>query len=120
MSDEQRRPNERDGTPETASAGAARRVFTFRVPVWLVLVMLFVVTGLFLALLFSQDEVDLGQGVDGAVEASVSLTLCNETVDRRGINPRTAELDMQEGLREAGVKEASVTVTRIECGAEAP
>ncbi len=120
MRDEQGGRNEREGSQRSPAAGAARRVLTLRLPLWSVLVMLLVVTGLFLALLLSQDEVELGEGVDGAVEASVSLTLCNETVDRRGINPRTAELDLQEGLRDAGVQEASVTVNRIDCGPEAP
>ncbi len=119
MSDHDGRPSERDGS-QPGAASAARRVLTFRVPLWVVLVMLFVVAGLLLALVLSRDELDLGEGVDGAVEASVSLTLCNETVDRRGINPRTAELDFQEGLKDAGAKEASVTVTRIDCGPEAP
>lgn len=120
MRGEQGGRKEQDGSQRSSAARAARRMLTVRLPLWSVLVMLFVVAGLFLALLLSQDEVDLGPGVDGAVEASVSLTLCNETVDRRGINPRTAELDLQEGLRDAGAKEASVTVNRVDCGPEAP
>ena len=77
-------------------------------------------TGLFVVVLLSQEEVELGRGVDGAVDASVSLTICNETVDRRRINPRTAELELQEGLQEAGVRQANVRVTRVDCGADAP
>ncbi len=122
MSQQHRRPpGEGDGDRSgRGDKSIAARVLTFRLPLWLVLVALFVVAGLFLLMLLSQDEVDLGPGVDGAVEASVSLTLCNETVDRRGINPRTAELELQEGLEDAGAKQVSVEVNRVDCGPEAP
>ncbi len=110
----------RGNAPGGPGRGIAGRVLTFRLPLWLVLAMLCAVAAVFLVVLLSQDEVELGPGVDGAVDASVSLTLCNETVDRRGINPRAAELELQEGLQEAGAKQVSVKVNRIDCGPDAP
>jgi xanthosine utilization system XapX-like protein len=106
-----------EGFPETASpAAVVLRLLALRIPVWLALAVVGLV-GVFVAgLLLVRDPVDLGPAVDGATEASISLTVCNETVDRRHINPRTAELDLEEGLEELGVQQAEAMLTRIDCG----
>lgn len=108
--DSQRRP---------ASPTLGRRLLRLRMPVWLGLVLLVMVAAGAVAL-FASRCVRLGPGVDGAVKADASLTVCNETVDRRKINPRAAELDFEEGLRELGAKAADVRITRIDCGPQAP
>ncbi len=75
---------------------------------------------LLLGSLLSRDSVDLGPGIDGAVDAQLSLTVCNEVVDQRGFNPRTAEIDAERGLRDLGVKQAKVALARIDCGPDSP
>lgn len=107
-------------TPEPPGPGVARRVLGFRIPLWSALVAVGVVLAAFTVLLLARPRVDLGRAIDGAVGAEVALTICNETVDRRGINPRTAELDFQEGLEELGARDVKVTVTRMDCGPDAP
>ncbi len=99
--------------------GIGRWLLSLRVPAWLALAVAVLVAALFTLLLVSEERVDLGSAVDGAVEASVSLTICNETVDRRQMNPRVAELAFEEGLEDLGVKQANVVVMRIDCGADA-
>jgi hypothetical protein len=105
---------------ETTTPAIGRRLLTLRVPVWSALAVLGLAGLVVAALLFARDPVDLGPAVDGAVEASVSLTICNETVDRRHINPRTAELDLEKGLEALGVRQAEATLTRIDCGPDGP
>lgn len=97
----------------------ALRLLRLRMPVWLGILLVVLVAAGALAL-FISESVSLGSGVDGAVEVNTSLTVCNETVDRRRINPRAAELDFEEGLRELGAKAADVRITRVDCGPQAP
>lgn len=98
----------------------ARRLLTLQIPLSYVLLVAALVGAVFVVVLVAREPVDLGRAVDDAVEASVSLSVCNETVDRREINPRTAELDLQEGLEDLGVKQAKVTLTRLDCGPDGP
>ncbi len=105
------------GSPESRSLG--RRLLLRRMPVWLgILLVVLVAAGAFA--LFVSTSVSLGPAVDGAVDVNASLTVCNETVDRRGVNPRTAELDFEEGLKELGAKAADARITRVDCGPQAP
>ncbi len=105
--------------PRQRPHGLGRRLLRLRMPVWLGLLLIVMVAAGAVALFVSRS-VSLGPGVDGAVEVDASLTVCNETVDRRNINPRTAELDFEEGLRELGAKAADARITRIDCGPQAP
>ena len=98
----------------------AGRVLRQPVPLWLVLVGLAVVGVILLTDVLSKASVDLGPALDGAVDAKLSLTVCNEVVDRRQLNPRTAELAVEEGLRGLGVAVAEASLTRVDCGPEAP
>lgn len=41
--------------------------------------------------------------------------MCNEVVDREGVDPRRAELRAQDALRELGPEEARVRVDRRDC-----
>lgn len=109
-----------EGLRETTSPGVGRRLLALRIPVWTALALLGLVGVLVGALLLSRDPVDLGPAVDGATEASISVTVCNETVDRRHINPRTAELDLEKGLEALGVQQAQATLTRIDCKPDDP
>ncbi len=107
------------GTKAKASAFVGR-LLKIRIPLSLVLVGLVLIGAFLLASLLSRDPVDLGPSIDGAVDAQLSLTVCNEVVDQRGFNPRTAELDAESGLRDLGVKQAKVVLARIDCGPDAP
>ena len=122
MSERMEDPDDRNSRGQQSrvpdTPGMGRRVMSVRVPLWSALAMVIVVAGLFAVMLFSRDSVDLGEAVDGATEASVTLTICNETVDRRGINPRDAELEFQQGLEDLGANQADVKVNRIDCGAD--
>lgn len=88
-------------------------------PAWLAVLLVVAVAAVAVAVFVSRS-VSLGRAVDGARDVQASLTICNETVDRRQINPRQAELDFENGLRELGAKEANVRVERIDCGEQAP
>lgn len=107
------------GEAGPARPGLGRRLLRIRVPAWLA-VLLVVGVAVAAAALFVSRSVSLGRAVDGARDVQASLTICNETVDRRDINPRQAELDFENGLRELGAKEAKVRVDRIDCGEDAP
>jgi hypothetical protein len=96
------------------------RILRQRVPLWLVLVGAVVVVIVLLTDLLAADRVDLGPAVDGAVNAELSLTVCNEVVDRRQFNPRTAELAAEDGLLGLGVEQVKVALARVDCGPEAP
>ncbi|MDP8992874.1 MAG: hypothetical protein M3N31_07490 [Actinomycetota bacterium] len=95
--------------------GLAIRFLRMRMPVWLALTLLVAVAGAFAALLVAQQPADLGPAARGALDAQVSVTMCNEKVDQGEINPRTAELDFEEGLKELGTRTAKVRVSRIDC-----
>ena len=102
-------------TPRRDRRGVAIRFLTLRIPVWLALVLLVAVAGAFAALLVARQPADLGPAARDALDAQVSITMCNETVDQGDINPRTAELDFENGLKELGTRTAKVRVSRIDC-----
>ena len=102
------------------ASAVVTRLVKARVPLPLVLIGVVVAVILLLGSLLSRESVDLGPGVDGAVDAQLSLTVCNEVVDQRGFNPRTAEIDAERGLRDLGVKQVKVALARIDCGPDTP
>lgn len=93
------------------------RVRTARVPVWLFVGTILVVSAMFGALLLAQarSAVDLGPAVGAAERVEVRLTLCNADVDRLEINPRATELRLEELLREEGAVATQVVVDRTDC-----
>ena len=107
------------GEAGPARPGLGRRLLRVRMPAWLAVPLVVAVAAVAVAVFVSRS-VSLGRAVDGARDVQASLTICNETVDRRQINPRQAELDFENGLRELGAKEANVRVERIDCGEQAP
>ncbi len=96
--------------------GPLPRVLTTRVPVWVTILLVAAAATGFGIFLATRTSVDLGPALAGAREAKVSLTICNEIVDRRKMNPRAAELAFESGLRKAGVEEPDVDIARIDCG----
>lgn len=99
------------------AAGAARWLVSTRVPVWTLLLAV-VVIGLGLGAVVLQQRmssVDFGPAVAGAEEVEVRIVMCNAEVDRRGINPRSAELDLEDTLTDEGAEEAEVRVERRDC-----
>ena len=98
--------------------GLGRRLLRIRMPVWLALLLVVAVAAA-AAAVFVSRSVNLGRAVDGAMDVQASVTICNETVDRRDINPRQAELDFENGLRELGAEAAKLRVDRIDCGESA-
>lgn len=85
--------------PSARPTGHGRRLLTLKIPLAYVLLVAALVGAVFVVVLVAREPVDLGRAVDDAVEAAVWLTVCNETVDRREINPRTAELDLQKAWK---------------------
>lgn len=122
-------PNDREdphgpgGEQRPASAGPTEglggRVLRARMPAWLAAVLVLATLITFSVVLLTRDSVDLGPAVDGARDARVSLTICNEIVDRREINPRTAELDFENALKDLGARSADVVIDRVDCGPSA-
>lgn len=97
--------------------GALTRVARFRLPLWVTLVVVVAVVVVFSLLLRRSDSVDLGPAVPGARQVYLDLTICNETVDARGINPRQAEKDLQALFeKQQHVADAKVRIERIDCG----
>ena len=96
---------------------STRRLATARVPAWALVVTLVVVAaGLGVVILQQRmDAVELGPAVAGAEHVEVRLTICNSEVDRRGINPRQAELDLEDVLTDEGAEGARVRVERRDC-----
>ena len=88
-----------------------------RVPLWAALAAVVVVAaalGVALAVV-KASSVDLGPAVGTAEQVEVEMTLCNEDVDRLDINPRHAELDLEEVLRAEGAATAQVRVGPRDC-----
>lgn len=103
----------------TAWDGLGRRILRARMPVWVTALLVLATVVTFTVVLLTRDSVDLGPAVDGARDARVSLTICNEIVDRRDINPRTAELDFENALKDLGARNADAVVERVDCGPSA-
>ena len=99
------------------SSRPRRRVLSARVPLW---ALLFTVAAVVLALgavIVTQrlNATSLGPAVAGAQDVEVRLVICNAEVDRREINPRAEELDLQETLTGHGADRAQVRIERIDC-----
>lgn len=101
------------GSEASWLARALRR----RVPVWLVLGAFVVVAGSLTLALFIErrSSVELGPAVGSAERIEVQMTLCNHDVDRLELNPRRAELDLEDVLRDQGAGEADVKLDRRDC-----
>lgn len=112
--DERSRQGERSGTGGGSALG---RALSRRVPVWLVIGAVVVVAGsLGLALFIERrSSVELGPAVGSAERIEVQMTLCNRDVDRLDLNPRHAELDLEDVLRQEGARNADVRVDRRDC-----
>lgn len=106
---EQRRP--------AAERRGAQRILTTKVPAWVVAAAVLVVAAVLGALIAIErsSSVELGPAIGGAQRVEVRLDICNGEVDRRAINPRQAELDLQETLIDEGAEEARVRVERHDC-----
>lgn len=94
-----------------------RALLTRRVPLWALLAAVVVVAAVLgaVVVLERRASVDLGPAVGVAERVEVEMTLCNEEVDRLELNPRRAELDLEEVLREEGATAAQVRVERRDC-----
>lgn len=98
--------------------GGPARALTVRVPLWVLLVVLAVAAAVAAVVVATRPSVELGDAVDGARNVQVSVTICNQIVDARGINPREAELDFEAGLKDLGAQKVDVVVDRVDCGPE--
>ncbi|HVF76441.1 MAG TPA: hypothetical protein VM938_15500 [Acidimicrobiales bacterium] len=94
-----------------------RRVLSARVPLWTLLVAVGAVVLLLGAVIVMQrmNATSLGSAVAGAQEVDVRMVICNAEVDRREINPRAEELDLQETLTDHGAGQAQVRIERVDC-----
>jgi hypothetical protein len=111
------RPDHRAQPEPPRGPGLARRVLTRAVPLWALLAAVVVVAVAFTVVLAvrAASEVRLGPAVGVAQELDVRLLLCNADVDRVSINPRQAELDLEEVLRDEGAKAVTVRLERRDC-----
>ncbi len=89
---------------EPAHAGVLRKTATARVPLWLLAAVVVAVGITFGVVLVLQagSAVRLGPAVGVAENVEVTMTLCNRDVDRKGINPRTADVELERVLKEEG------------------
>jgi hypothetical protein len=114
-------PISRDPQPATAIGGSGAstlaRIARFSVPLWAVLATVVALLVLFAVVWFQRDTTQLGPAVRDAESITVEMTICNETVDDRGINPRAAELELEKLFEnDEGVGEAKVSIERRDCG----
>jgi hypothetical protein len=108
--------NAQDNGKQAAAARTVGRFFAFCVPLWaLVLVVVAAAVAVGVVAL-SGDDVDLGPAARHAERIEVEALLCNEEVDAHGVNPREAELRMQDALVDLGADDAKVVVRRRDCG----
>lgn len=117
MADDLATPDRPERRPSVPSALA--RVLGARVPLWILLAVVAAGGVLVAVLTLTSDEVALGPAVTRAERVEVEILLCNEVVDAEGMNPRQAELDLQDELREIGAGEAKVRIDRRDCGSDA-
>lgn len=103
---------------ETAQASPSRRrLLSARVPLWtLLFAVAVVVVALGVVVVMQRlNATSLGPAVAGAQNVEVRLVICNAEVDRREINPRAAELNLQDTLTDHGADRAQVRIERIDC-----
>lgn len=103
--------------PGTGEESPLRRVLTTKVPLWLLLAAAAAIAMTLSTMLVvqQQTEIELGPAVGAAESVEVRITICNAEIDRLRINPRTAELDLEELLTGEGAAGADVTVDRRDC-----
>lgn len=110
-----------DGPDEEKATGggkaAASRLLARRIPLWAALGVVAAVAVVLTSLLALQlrSSVELGPAVGVAERIEVDMTLCNQDVDRLEINPRRAELHLEDVLRDQGAGTADVRVERRDC-----
>lgn len=92
------------------------RVLGARVPLWLLLAVVAAGGLVFAVSALASDEVELGPAVTRAERVEAEILLCNEVVDAEAMNPRQAELDLQDALRDLGAAEAKARIERRDCG----
>lgn len=105
------------GRGDARGGSVVGRLLRRRVPVWLLLAAVAAVAAALAAALVleRQSSVELGPAVGTAERVVVQMTLCNGDVDRLDLNPRRAELDLEDVLREEGAAAADVRVERRDC-----
>lgn len=94
---------------------AARGLLAKRVPLWSLLVAVLVVSLAGLTFALARDIPDFGNAVPNSERVDVLVRMCNHEVDAHDVNPRRAELDLEQELRSRGAKKASVAVERTDC-----
>ena len=63
----------------------------------------------------ARDVPSFGDAVTNSESVDVVVRMCNRQVDVHDVNPRRAELDLENELRSRGAGKASVTVQRRDC-----
>ncbi len=107
--------NDEQGRQE--SSRPRRRVLSARVPLWTLLIAVGAVVLVLGAVILMQrmSTTALGPALAGAQEVEVRMVICNAEVDRREINPRAEELDLQQTLTDHGADQARVRIERVDC-----
>lgn len=94
-----------------------RRILSARVPLWTLLLAVGAVALVLGTALVMQrmNATSYGPAVAGAQEVEVRMVICNAEVDRRELNPRAEELDLQDKLTDHGADQALVRIERVDC-----
>ena len=108
-------PDRAADTEPPDGPSAARRLLTSRVPLWSLVLAIVVVGGAGLAFAVARDIPSFGDAVTNSESVDVVVRMCNRQVDANDVNPRRAELDLEDELRSRGAGKASVTVQRRDC-----
>jgi hypothetical protein len=108
--------NEPDHAQSRAAHGSfLGRIMTKRLPLWTLLAAVLVAAAVGIGAYVARDVPDFGPAVRHSERVEVVVHICNDQVDAQQINPRAAELKLQDELRNRGAADASVTVERRDC-----
>ncbi len=90
------------------------KLFIFRVPLWLILLIMFVSGSWFgFRGISKEDPVNLRPAVINATNVEILIKTCNKQLDENNIDIRREERNIKERLQNVeGVKKASVLIER--------
>lgn len=103
--------------PPKEGPGAFGRFLALRVPLWALLAVTVAVAAIMAVMMVIQQQsaIDLNPVVGAAEEIDMEVTVCNHEVDRLELNPRAAELDLEDLFTDQGAGAADVRVERRDC-----
>lgn len=109
--------DDEDGGPAADGPSPVRRALTAKVPLWLLLAVAAVVAMTLSILLVVQQQsaIELDPVIGAAEQVDMTILVCNSEIDRLRVNPRAAELDLENLFSEEGSGVVDVVVDRRDC-----